>query len=109
MTDDSLARAAYAAYGQATGGLNYQGLPMPEWDDLGEPIQRAWVAAVTAIAGGPVEEYGHLFGSGDVKVWDLSPELVEIYPLDKRIEYGKRHGGRVLRRRVIVVDEWEEI
>jgi hypothetical protein len=30
--DDHLARAAYAAYGQATGGLNYQGLPMPEWE-----------------------------------------------------------------------------
>jgi hypothetical protein len=56
-----------------------------------------------------VEEYGTLFGSGDVKVWDLSPELVEIYPLAKRIEHGKRHGGRVLRRRVIVVDEWEEV
>jgi hypothetical protein len=56
-----------------------------------------------------IEEYGQLFGSGDVKLWDLSPELVEIYPMAKRIEYGKRHGGRVLRRRVIVVDEWEEV
>jgi hypothetical protein len=45
MTDDHLARAAYAAYKKATGGLNFQGLPMPAWDDLGDTIQRAWIAA----------------------------------------------------------------
>jgi len=48
MPDDQLARAAYAAYGQSTGGLNYQGLPMPEWDGLGETIQQAWIAATEA-------------------------------------------------------------
>lgn len=47
MSDD-LARAAYAAYGQATGGLNYQGLPMPGWEALGETIQGAWIAATRA-------------------------------------------------------------
>ncbi|HEY6116971.1 MAG TPA: hypothetical protein VI172_13535 [Candidatus Dormibacteraeota bacterium] len=45
-----LARVAYAAYGEATGGLNYQGLPMPDFDDLGDTIQRAWIAAATAVA-----------------------------------------------------------
>jgi hypothetical protein len=44
-----LAKVAYAAYGDATGGLNYQGAPMPAWDDLGTPIQSAWVAAARAI------------------------------------------------------------
>lgn len=55
-----------------------------------------------------VEEYGHLMSGGSVQVWNLTPELLDVYPLDKRIEHGKQHGGRVLRRRVIVVDGWEE-
>lgn len=45
-----LAKTAYEAYGISTGGKNYQGLPMPSWDDLGEPIRTAWVAATTAVA-----------------------------------------------------------
>jgi hypothetical protein len=57
----------------------------------------------------PVEEYGQLMSAGSVQLWDLDLELLEIYPLAKRIEHGKRHGGRVLRRRVIVVDDWEEV
>jgi hypothetical protein len=44
-----LARAAYAAYGESTGGRNYRGDPMPEWADLGEAIQQAWIAAATAV------------------------------------------------------------
>ena len=44
-----LAQTAYEAYGASTGGKNYQGLPMPSWDDVGEPIRAAWAAAVTAV------------------------------------------------------------
>lgn len=44
-----LARAAYAAYGEATGGLTHDGRPMPAWEDLGERIQRAWTAAARAV------------------------------------------------------------
>lgn len=45
-----LARIAYAAYGQTTNYKNYQGNPMPNWDDLGVAIQTAWVAAAEAVA-----------------------------------------------------------
>lgn len=44
-----LARAAYAAYSEVTGGLNYQGLPMPSWEDLSDTIQGAWAAAAIAV------------------------------------------------------------
>lgn len=55
FTDDcgqemaDLAKHAYQAYGESTGFENYAGLPMPEWDDLGERIQGAWVAATEAV------------------------------------------------------------
>ncbi|MBY8342029.1 hypothetical protein LXH13_06070 [Streptomyces spinosirectus] len=45
-----LAKAAYAAYGGATGGKNHRGEPMPMWDKLGATIQTAWEVAAEAVA-----------------------------------------------------------
>lgn len=47
-TLDTLTRRAYAAYGDSVSWQNYQGLPMPQWPDLGEKTQRAWLSAVGA-------------------------------------------------------------
>ena len=47
--DNSLAMVAYHAYGSVTDHKNYQGLPMPEWDELPPKIQDAWRAAVAAV------------------------------------------------------------
>ena len=44
-----LARTAFAAYGEATGGLTHDGRSIPGWDDAGESVQQAWVAAATAV------------------------------------------------------------
>jgi hypothetical protein len=44
-----LAQAAYTAYGEATGGLNVRGEPLPEWDGLGDVIQYAWLTAAEAV------------------------------------------------------------
>lgn len=66
MTTDLHGRRAYAAYGNVTGNRNYQGLPMPSFDDLGELIQRAWIsAAEAAMSGGEFrcEHCGKPFGS----------------------------------------------
>ncbi len=49
MSDEQLARDGYTAYGEATGGKNYRGEPMPAWEDLGEKIQGAWMAAAGAM------------------------------------------------------------
>lgn len=46
---DWLARKAYQAYGSTTNFKNYQGLPMPAYDDLPEGIRRAWQAAALAV------------------------------------------------------------
>lgn len=50
MTDTRLAQLAYQAYGEQTDFKNYQGNPMPAWDDLGDAIQDAWLAAADAVA-----------------------------------------------------------
>lgn len=40
-----LARAMYEAYVADAGGLNYQGLPCPTWEDLPTAIITHWIAA----------------------------------------------------------------
>ncbi|MET9396308.1 hypothetical protein [Kitasatospora sp. NPDC002965] len=46
----SIARAAYEAYRVHTGSRTWDGRPMPEWQDLGARIQRAWAAAAAVAA-----------------------------------------------------------
>lgn len=46
-----MAKLAYAAYGRTTDFKNFQGSPMPNWGDLGDTIQAAWVSAANAVAG----------------------------------------------------------
>lgn len=40
------AQVAYEKYVAAAGGLNFQGLPCPTWDELPQKIRDNWVAAV---------------------------------------------------------------
>lgn len=42
---DEITRQAYQAYGEVTDFKNFQGNPMPAFDDLPPIIQRAWQAA----------------------------------------------------------------
>jgi hypothetical protein len=51
-----LGRTAYAAYSTTTGGRTHDGRPMPTWDDLGDLIRAAWIAAALA-AGARVEHH----------------------------------------------------
>jgi hypothetical protein len=44
-----LAKVAYRAYSATTGNKNFQGNPMPAWDDLPETIREAWAAAAEAV------------------------------------------------------------
>jgi hypothetical protein len=41
-----MAMTAYRAYGSVTEFKNYQGLPMPTWEDLPEKIKTAWIEAI---------------------------------------------------------------
>ena len=47
---EQLARIAYTAYSDTTGGKDYQGGPLREWDELTyRPQGAAWRAAATAV------------------------------------------------------------
>ncbi len=51
MTPDQFASAAeraYRGYAAFTGGLTYDGRPMPRWDQLTAHIREAWRAAIVA-------------------------------------------------------------
>lgn len=53
-------------------------------------------------------EYGILY-SGGILVWPNDPEIEEIYPLEDRIRHQIRNGCKVVKRKVIVVEDWEEV
>jgi hypothetical protein len=48
-TPESRARIAYTAYGRVTNFKNFQGDPMPAFDDLPERIRNAWINAARSI------------------------------------------------------------
>ncbi len=57
-SDDTYARAAYAAYGQTTGNKTHDGREMPAWEDLGPGVQQAWIEAALAVLTARREEEG---------------------------------------------------
>ena len=57
----------------------------------------------------PITEHANLMRGGGFHVWNTEPHILEIYPLAEQILHGQQEGGRVYRRRVIVVEDWEEV
>lgn len=60
-------------------------------------------------AGGAITEYAQLDGNGVFLVWDVSPDGEERFSLAERIKAARSFGGIIFRRRVIVVENWEEV
>jgi hypothetical protein len=75
-----LAELAYDAYGKSTGGRNYQGLPIPDWDELTGAIQCAWIEAAGAIALHTIASLTGTSGSLEPSVGDIV--LVPMNPAD---------------------------
>lgn len=49
ISDERLGFTAYEAYAKTVEWKNYQGLPIPAWNLLGEQIRQAWIAAAKAV------------------------------------------------------------
>jgi len=71
--EQSFAQIGYQAYIASTGGLNYQGLPCPEWAKLTDSIRGAWAAAATAVR----TEHEHRT-AGDYELSFSAEELFEL-------------------------------
>lgn len=96
---------------------------MARWEDRSDPTRNsltiigqdprtvASVALSAAVREGEREllEYATAMTDGSRNVWPDDPELDAIYPLAKRVEHGQRNGGRVLRRRIVVIEDWSEV
>lgn len=54
-------------------------------------------------------EYGQLYSGGGYLTFNDSPVIEKIWPLADRIKAGQRSGGRVYRRRIVVIEDWEEV
>ena len=44
VTDDAVARAMFADYNEAAGGVTFDGRPIPPFDDVGAKVQANWLA-----------------------------------------------------------------
>lgn len=58
------------------------------------------------VVTGVVTEYGTRANDGGFDVWP--PDNPE-YPTDRRIRHALRNGQTVIRRRVVVVEDWTEV
>lgn len=55
----------------------------------------------------PKYEYGQRYAGGGYLTFNDSPEILEIQSIATQIRYGQQFGGKVGRRRIIVVTDWE--
>jgi hypothetical protein len=74
-------------------------------DGHGREWGEEWDGTTT---GTEVTEYGQLMSGGGYQLFNQASHIEDIYPLADRIKAGRRHGGKVFRRRVLVLEDWEE-
>lgn len=56
-----------------------------------------------------ITEHAIKMPSGAMQVRNSEPLTEKVYPLADWIAHGQENGGKVYRRRIIVVDDWEEV
>lgn len=49
MTNLEYGKIAFEAYKQSKQGTTYDAKPIPNWEDLGEAVQAAWIAGAVAV------------------------------------------------------------
>lgn len=54
-------------------------------------------------------EHAISLSGGSMEVRTNDPDVEKIYPVERWIENTKRHGRKVYRRVIIVVDDWKEV
>lgn len=64
---------------------------------------------VTTITGTPVTEYALHMTSGAHQSLPDSFEVDQVYPIGKQIRHHMKFGGRVYKRRYLIVEDWTEV
>lgn len=64
---------------------------------------------VETHTGTPVVEYAMRMVGGGVQTFLDSNEVEEVYPLGKRLFHHMKYGGKVLRRRYLLIEDWTEV
>lgn len=54
-------------------------------------------------------EYAILMANGDMQIRNPDPEVDRIFPLADWIKSRQRFGGKIYRRTIYVVENWEEV
>jgi hypothetical protein len=80
--------------------VTHPGVTAAEAEKLGQSI--------LAMAGDVVEHAIEMSG-GSMAVRPGDPELEQVYPLAQWIPHKQEFGGKVYRRRIIVVEDWTEV
>jgi hypothetical protein len=82
---------------------------VPDDLDLTAELDAAEEIVMGDATGPVVTEHANQMSGGGFHVWNTEPYILEIYPLEEKIRHGQQHGGKVYRRRVIVVEDWREV
>lgn len=64
---------------------------------------------VETHTGTPVVEYAMRMVGGGVQTFPDSDEVEEVYPLGKRLFHHMQYGGKVYRRRYLLIEDWSEV
>lgn len=92
MLPNELAQSMYKAYGETTEFKNYQGLPMPAWNDLTDKIRSAWEAAAKRAIGIHFIEASHEADQQRI-MFEVGFQLDEREraQVDHALEYAEKH------------------
>jgi len=88
---------------------SYIGAPPPGLRGDADRMVAALLKAGWTPPSEPVTEHAEQYTSGAMLVRNSALEVERVYPLEQWVPDQQQHGGRIFKRRVIVVDDWTEV
>jgi hypothetical protein len=54
-------------------------------------------------------EHAQLFAGGSMLIRNADADVERVYPLAEWIGHETRKGGRIFRRKIVVIEDWSEV
>ncbi len=67
------------------------------------------LAEAARVDGQDTVEHAQLFAGGSMLVRNPHPDVERIYPVADWIRHEQGHGGKIYRRRIVVIEDWTEV